>query len=110
VAHLLSRNGVFVAVAAISPYRRARSEARAMIGSFVEIHVTTPLEECIRRDVKGLYARAIRGEIANFTGISDPYEAPVAPEIAIDTRFSSADECADQIVSRLRRMGHVRPL
>jgi adenylyl-sulfate kinase len=73
VAHLLSRNGVFVAVAAISPYRHARAEARAMVGAFVEIHMMTPLEECIKRDVRGLYARAIRGEIAHFTGISDPY-------------------------------------
>jgi adenylylsulfate kinase len=110
VAHLLSRNGIFVAVAAISPYRRARAEARAKIGAFVEIHVMTPLDECIKRDVKGLYARAIKGEIACFTGISDPYEAPVAPEIEIDTRLSSADESADEIIWRLQRMGHLPPL
>lgn len=108
VAHVLSRNGIFVAVAAISPYRRARAHARAIIGVFVEIHVKTPLEECVRRDVKGLYARALRGEIANFTGISDPYEVPAAPEVEIDTRLASPDESADEIIWRLLQMGYLR--
>src|SRR5207249_10413938 len=94
VAHLLQRNGVFVLVSAISPYKSTRDAARSLVGrDFVEIHVAPPLEECIRRDVKGLYAKAIAGEIKQFTGISDPYEAPESPELRIDrksTRLNSS--------------------
>jgi adenylylsulfate kinase len=89
VAQLLSRNGVVVLVAAISPFRAARDLARRTIGDFVEVHVAPPIEECIKRDVKGLYGKALAGDIAGFTGVSDPYEPPATPEIAIDTsRFS----------------------
>ena len=79
VAHLLARNGVVVLVAAISPFREARDLARKTIGDFVEVHVAPPLEECIKRDVKGLYKKALAGEIAQFTGVNDPYEAPPRP-------------------------------
>ncbi len=82
VAHLLARNGVVVLVAAISPFREARELARKTIGDFVEVHVAPPLEECIKRDVKGLYKKALAGEIAQFTGVNDPYEPPAAPELA----------------------------
>src|ERR687888_531980 len=86
VCNLLSRHGVFAIAAAISPYREVRDEVRlAAGGKFLEVFVDCPLEECARRDVKGLYAKALAGEIKNFTGVSDPYEAPESPEITIHT-------------------------
>jgi adenylyl-sulfate kinase len=108
VAHLLSRNGVVVIVAAISPYRSTRAEARALIGRFVEVYVRCPLEELVRRDVKGLYAKALRGEIANFTGVSDPYEEPEAPEVVVDTDRQSPAESVGRILAELERRGYVR--
>ncbi|MDP9035580.1 MAG: adenylyl-sulfate kinase [Myxococcota bacterium] len=107
VAHLLARNGVTVIVAAISPFRAGRDSAREMIGDFVEIHVAPPLEECIRRDVKGLYARAIAGKVQNFTGISDPYEEPLSPELRIDTSALSIEDGVTRIVSKLRQLGYL---
>jgi adenylylsulfate kinase len=85
VADLLTRNGVTVLVAAISPYREARDEVRAQIGDFLEIHVSATLDTLVERDVKGLYRKAIAGELANFTGVSDPYEEPIDPELVIRT-------------------------
>ncbi len=106
VANLLARNGVIVLVAAISPFRNARDDARALIGqNFVEIHVAPPLEECIKRDVKGLYKKAIAGEIAQFTGVSDPYEEPLTPEVKIDTSLVSVDAGVTQIENQLRALG-----
>jgi adenylyl-sulfate kinase len=106
VAHLLQRNGVFAIVSAISPYRSMRDRARSLIGrDFVEIHVAPPLEECIRRDVKGLYAKAIAGEIEAFTGISDPYEAPESPELRLDTSTLSVDASLARIFDRLGELG-----
>jgi adenylylsulfate kinase len=107
VAHLLARNGVTVLVAAISPFRETREKARALIGDFVEIHVAPPLDECIKRDVKGLYKKAIAGEIQQFTGISDPYEDPVTPELKIDTSSVSIDEGVGRILSKLRELGYL---
>jgi adenylyl-sulfate kinase len=107
VAHLLARNGVFVITAAISPYRATRDEARRLIGDFVEIHVATSVEECIRRDVKGLYRKALAGEIEHFTGISDPYEAPLSPELRLDTSTLGVDEGVARIVSTLRELGYL---
>jgi adenylyl-sulfate kinase len=97
VAALLVRHGVSVIVAAISPYREARDEARATIGRFLEVFVDCPMDELVRRDVKGLYARALRGEVAQFTGVSDPYEPPLAPEVRIDT----GNEPVDASVARV---------
>src|SRR5438034_4284487 len=85
VARLLTEAGAVVIVAAISPYRAARDAARAEIGRFAEIHVSCPIEECIRRDVKGLYKKALAGQIEHFTGVSDPYEAPLRPELVVQT-------------------------
>ena len=79
VSHLLTRNGVIVLVSAISPYRNIRDEVRDRIGDFMEVYVSAPVEVCEQRDVKGLYAKARSGEIKQFTGISDPYEAPLKP-------------------------------
>ncbi len=107
VAHLLARNGVVVMVAAISPFRETREKARELIGDFVEIHVAPPLEECIKRDVKGLYKKAIAGEIKQFTGISDPYEDPLSPEIKIDTSRGSVEEGAARVIAKLRELGYL---
>lgn len=107
VADLLARNEVPVITAAISPYRQTRDDARALIGDdkFIEIHISTPLEECEARDVKGLYAKARSGEIKEFTGISDPYEEPLSPEITINTVDFEPDQSADQIIEYLESNG-----
>jgi adenylylsulfate kinase len=107
VAHLLQRNGVFVLTSAISPFRETRESARNLIGDFVEIHVAPPLGECIKRDVKGLYAKAIAGEIQQFTGISDPYEEPLSPELRLDTSRATVDEGVARILSKLRELGYL---
>lgn len=107
VANLLARNEVPVITAAISPYRETRDAARELIGDdkFIEIHVATSLEACEARDTKGLYAKARSGEIKEFTGISDPYEEPLNPEITIQTEGSTADESADEIFTYLEANG-----
>jgi adenylyl-sulfate kinase len=107
VAHLLARNGVAVLVAAISPFRAARDHARQIIGDFVEVHVAPPLDECIKRDVKGLYAKAIAGEIPQFTGVSDPYEEPLSPELRVDTSTVSVDDGTARILGVLRELGYL---
>jgi adenylylsulfate kinase len=104
LASRLERHGVFVVASFVSPYECSRRFVRSLCRSFVEIHVATPLEECERRDVKGLYAKARRGEIERFTGISDPYEAPRAPDVVIDTAGLSP-EAAGRIVLRHLHLG-----
>jgi adenylyl-sulfate kinase len=102
VAHLLARNGVWVVVAAISPYRAARDAARAVIerdARFIEVHVAPPLEACIARDVKGLYKKAIAGELPGFTGISDPYEEPLAPEVRLDTSHITVEQAVQRVIT-----------
>jgi len=102
VADLLSRNGVVAITAAISPYREIRDEARALMGArFIEIHVKASVEECARRDVKGLYEKAMRGEIKEFTGVSDPYEEPLKPELVLDTEAESPEESAAKVLAVL---------
>ncbi len=108
VAKLLARNGVAVITAAISPYRAIRDEVRQDIGAFVEVYVKATLDECIRRDTKGLYARALAGEIPQFTGVSDPYEEPLAPELVIDTEREDVADSASRVVDRLLELGHLR--
>ena len=107
VAAVLARNGVIAVTAAISPYRAGRDEVRSWTKNFVEIHVATPLEECEARDVKGLYAKARAGEIPEFTGVSDPYEAPLNPEIVMETVGQSPAESAAQVVAWLEAHGLV---
>ena len=109
VAHLLTRNNVAVITAAISPYRDIRAQARRQIGNFVEVYVRCSLEELVRRDVKGLYAKAIRGEIANITGVSDPYEEPFNPEVIVDSEKETIDESLAKIVNRLEELGYLTP-
>lgn len=106
VADLLSRNGVPVITAAISPYRELRDEARAIMGErFIEAYVSASVEVCAARDVKGLYEKAFAGEIKEFTGVSDPYEAPLNPELVLDTENESPEESAEKILSYLDEMG-----
>jgi adenylylsulfate kinase len=107
VARLLARHGVAAITAAISPYRAARDEARQEIGRFVEIYVRCGLDTCVQRDVKGLYRRALAGEIANFTGISDPYEEPLAPELTVETDRESAVQSIARILARLEVLGYL---
>ena len=108
VAKLLTRNGVVVISAAISPYRAVRDEVRREIGAFVEVHVKASLDECVRRDTKGLYARALAGEIAQFTGVSDPYEEPLAPELVVDTEREDVATSSARVIDRLVELGHLR--
>jgi adenylyl-sulfate kinase len=105
VAAVLARNGVVSVTAAISPYRLVRDEIRGWVDHFVEIHVATPLSECEDRDVKGLYAKARAGEIPEFTGVSDPYEAPASPEISIETTGRTPAESAAEVVAWLEAHG-----
>ena len=98
VCELLSRNGVIAIAAAISPYRAGRDEWRSRIPNFIEIYMHCPLEVLVERDVKGLYKKALAGEIPNFTGISDPYESPLAPEITIDSSKQSPEESVAAIL------------
>jgi len=102
VARLLSRNGVVVIAAAISPYREVRDEVRrAHEAVFLEVFVDCPLDELIRRDRKGLYAKALRGEVRNFTGVSDPYEPPLAPDVTVRTDREQVDESVAKILALL---------
>ena len=107
VANLLTRNGVVCIVSAISPYREARNQNRAMIQDFVEVFVHATVEECAKRDVKGLYAKAMAGEIKGFTGVDDPYETPANPELVVDTEAHDPEESAALIVAKLEELGLV---
>ena len=111
VASRLARAGAAVVVSAISPYEETRRRARALVeehAAFVEVHVATSLEECERRDVKGLYARARAGELPEFTGVSDPYEEPADPELRLDTESLTPTESAHVVVHRLEQLGLLR--
>jgi sulfate adenylyltransferase len=111
VAGEIARHGGIVISAAISPYRATRNEVRKMVGEerFVEIYVDTPIEVCEQRDVKGLYARARRGQITGFTGVDDPYETPVEPEITLYTVDTSAEENAHKVIAFLEERGFILP-
>ena len=111
VASRLTRHGAAVIAAAISPYEETRRKARELVerfGPFVEVHVKASVEECARRDVKGLYAKAFAGEITGFTGVDDPYEAPTNAELVIDTEEHDAEESARLIMEKLEELGLVR--
>ncbi len=107
VAELLTRNGVAVIVAAISPYRTARDEVRQRIPRFLEVHMCCPLEVLERRDTKGLYKRALAGEIRNFTGVSAPYELPLSAEVTIDSSRESEAEGAQKVWATLAERGWI---
>lgn len=101
VCNLLTRNGVVAIAAAISPYREVRDELRRDIGSFVEVYVRCPIEVLAERDVKGLYKKALAGEIKNFTGVDDPYESPLAAEVIVETDTQTPEESAARIIAKL---------
>jgi adenylylsulfate kinase len=101
VAELLTRNGVIVLVSAISPYRAVRDEMRARIGNFIEVHVDAPLEVCRQRDVNGIYRRAEAGEIRNVTGLDDPYEPPLEPDVVCHTHRETPEESVTKVLDRI---------
>lgn len=105
VAKLLSRNNVGVVCSFISPYQAQRNMVRQETTNFIEVFVDAPLEVCAERDVKGMYAKAFAGEIANFTGVSDPYEAPENPDILIPTHEETVEESADRVIAYLEEHG-----
>lgn len=107
VSHLLTRNGVIVLVSAISPYREVRDEVRERIGSFLEVYVNAPLEVCEDRDVKGLYERARAGEIKGFTGIDDPYEEPLNPELECRTDKEDLEESVEKVIAKLKELEYI---
>jgi adenylyl-sulfate kinase len=107
VAKLLTRNGVAVLASFISPYIARRDKSRAEIGNFVECYTECPLDILVERDVKGLYKRALAGEIKNFTGVSDPYEAPPNPEITVNTGTQTIEESMETILRRLEELGYL---
>ena len=107
VCHLLTRNDVVAIAAAISPYKAIRDENRELIGRFVEVYCKCDLETLRQRDPKGLYDKALRGEIANFTGVSDPYEPPADPEVVVDTASEDVDTSLDKITRKLEEMGYI---
>lgn len=107
VCNLLTRNGTAAIAAAISPYQAIRDENRAMISRFVEVYCEAPLDALIERDVKGLYKKALAGEIKGFTGVDDPYEAPENPEVVVNTADESPAESHDKIVRTLELMGYI---
>ena len=109
VANLLTRNGVGVIVSAISPYKEARDQVRRRIVDFVEVFVDAPLEVCAERDVKGLYKKAFAGEIEQFTGVSDPYEPPNAPDLVLKTDEESPHESARRVIEKLEFFGYLWP-
>jgi len=110
VANLLTRNGVGVIVSAISPFKEVRDQVRREIGEgFIEIFVDAPVEVCAERDVKGLYKKAYSGEIPQFTGVSDPYELPVDPEITLKTNEEEPADSARRVIAKLEELGYLEP-
>jgi adenylylsulfate kinase len=111
VAELLTRNGVGVIVSAISPFKEVRDQVRRSIGEdFLEVYVDAPIEVCAERDVKGLYKKALAGEIPQFTGVSDPYEPPAAPELHIKTNEEEPHESARRVLLKLEELGYLQPV
>jgi len=107
VAKLLSRNGAVAITAAISPYKAIRDEVRASVKRFVEVYVECPIDVLTERDVKGLYKKAIAGEIKNFTGISDPYEAPEKPEVVVNSSTETEDQSLAKIITTLEMLDYI---
>jgi adenylyl-sulfate kinase len=107
VCEVLTRNGVIAVAAAISPYREIRDENRAKIGRFVEVYCEAPIEVLAERDVKGLYKKALKGELKNFTGVDDAYEPPLNPEVIIHSDRETVEESADQVLTKLVELGYI---
>ena len=107
VCHLLTRNDVIAIAAAISPYREIRDDNRSLIGNFIEVYAKCALEECAKRDVKGLYQKAMAGQIKGFTGVDDPYEEPLHPEVVCETDKETPEQSADKIWNKLDELGYI---
>ena len=107
VAKLLTRNDVMVLATFVSPYRERRRLTREEIGSFIEVYVRCSLEECMNRDVKGMYRKAMGGEIKDFTGVDDPYEEPLTPELILDTDRETVEESAQNVLDKMRSLGYI---
>ncbi len=107
LAHLLTRNGIAVLTSFISPYQETRDYARKQIGNFVEIYVKCPVEVCIQRDSRGMYRKALAGEIANFTGVSDPYEEPLNPEVTIESDREPVKQNVARVIAKLKELGYI---
>lgn len=107
LSKLLTRNRIIVLTSFVSPYRELRDYARREIGDFVEIYVKCPVEVCIQRDTRGMYKKALAGEIQNFTGISDPYEEPLNPEVLIESHKESLEESMSKVMAKIRELGYI---
>ena len=107
MSKLLERNGVNVIVGLISPYRETRTYARSELQRFVEVFVKASVDECIKRDPKGLYKKALAGEIKQFTGIDDPYEEPLTPEVTVDTEAETPEQSTEKILKYLQAQGYI---
>jgi adenylyl-sulfate kinase len=107
VSKLLTRNGVIVLTSFISPYKEMRAHARTQIGSFLEVYVKCSIEVCIERDVKGMYKKAMKGEIKEFTGVSDPYEEPEKPELVLETDKETLEESTGKVLAELEARGFI---
>ena len=107
VAKLLTRNGVIVLATFVSPYRERRQKTREEIGDFIEIYTKCPVKVCMQRDVKGMYQKALAGEIKNFTGVDDPYEEPLDPELILDTEMETVEESVDKVVHKFEELGYI---
>jgi adenylylsulfate kinase len=107
LSKLLAKNGIITLVSLIAPYRSFREYARREIVDYIEVYVNTPLETCIKRDPKGLYKKALKGEITDMTGLQDPYEEPVNPELVIETERLTVEESARSILSKLKELKYI---
>ena len=110
LSKLLARNGIVAIVSLISPYRTFREFARKEIGNFVEVYVKASLDTCIKRDPKGLYKKALHGEITDLTGLQDPYEEPLNPEVVAETEKETVDESSENIIRKLREIGYIQEI
>jgi adenylylsulfate kinase len=107
LAKMLSRNNVVVLASFVSPYRKQRRKARKEIKNFVEVYVRCPVKICMKRDVKGMYKKALEGKIQHFTGVDDPYEEPEHPELIVDTDIESVEESVEKVLSKLQELGYL---
>ena len=107
LAKNLTQSGLAVLATFVSPYKERRNKSREEIGDFVEIYVKCPIEICKKRDVKGMYKRALTGEIKNFTGVDDPYEEPDNPELIIETNIETIDESVEKVLKKLEELGYI---
>ncbi len=108
VAKLLTRNGVKVLATFVSPYIERRKKSREEIGEFMEVYVRCPVEECMRRDIKGMYMKAMAGEITGFTGVDDPYEEPPNPELILDTDKETVEESVQKVLEKMESLGYLQ--